>query len=86
MTYDEAIAKLECIQTEDMEILEAINIATHLMANKTNKPFIKCMNCGHEYRPEKIFNEYDNDFGCTDYWVICPKCGRRHEWNDCYWR
>jgi hypothetical protein len=47
MTYDEAIAKLECIQTEDMEILEAINIATHLMANKTNKPFIKCMNCGH---------------------------------------
>lgn len=30
--------------------------------------------------------DYDAEYGITTYTAKCPHCGRKYEWNNCYWR
>ena len=47
---------------------------------------LRCSQCKKPILLQAENKERDNDYNITEYSAKCPYCGRKYEWNDCYWR
>ena len=65
-------------------ILALYNQHAHLTSDYSIQA-LRCVKC---HKP--IFlqgtREYDAVYGITNYTAECPYCGKKYEWNNCYWR
>ena len=90
MENEKAIEILANIRTQYLldnkqEEADALFLGMRYLASITNRPYVKCENCGKWYRRQIEEQAYDeNDVAV--YYCYCPYCGEEYEWNECYWR
>jgi hypothetical protein len=90
MENEKAIEILANIRTQSLldnkqEEADALFLGMRYLASITNRPYIKCKNCGKWYRRQVEKQDYD-EFDINTYYCHCPYCGEEYEWNDCHWR
>ena len=77
--------RIQYLLDKKQEEAEAIFLGMRSLAANTDRPYVKCKNCGKWYRSQIAAIGCDkNDMAV--YYCWCPYCGEKYEWNDCYWR
>ena len=77
--------RVQSLLDEKQEEADALFLGMRYLASITNRPYIKCKNCGKWYRRpigEQAYDEND----VVVYYCYCPYCSEEYEWNECYWR
>lgn len=77
--------RVQSLLDEKQEEAEALFLGMRYLASITNRPYVKCKNCGKWYRRQVEEQAYDED-DVVVYYCHCPYCSEEYEWNECYWR
>lgn len=77
--------RVQYLLDKKQEEADAVFLGMKSLVAETNRPYIKCKNCGKWYRRQVEEQAYDKD-DIAVYYCYCPYCGEEYEWNECYWR
>ena len=79
-----ASIRVQYLLDNKQEEAEALFLGMRYLASITNRPYVRCKNCGKWYRRQVEEQAYDeNDIEV--YYCYCPYCGEEYEWDNCYW-
>lgn len=90
MENEKAIEILASIRVQSLldnkqEEANALFLGMRYLASITDRPYVKCKNCGKWYRRQVEEQAYDEDDAVV-YYCYCPYCGEEFEWKEYFWR
>lgn len=77
--------RVQYLLDKKQEEADALFLGMRYLASITNRPYVKCKNCGKWYRRQIEEQAYD-ETDIVVYYCYCPYCGEEYEWKECYWR
>ena len=80
-----ASIRVQYLLDKKQEEADAVFLGMKSLAANTNRPYVKCKDCGKWYRRQVEEQAYDEN-DVVVYYCYCPYCGEEYEWNECYWR
>lgn len=90
MGNEEAIKILASIRVQSLldnkqEEADALFLGMRYLASTTNRPYIKCKDCGKWYRRQVEGQVYEEDDAAV-YYCYCPHCGEEFKWKEYFRR
>lgn len=64
---------------------DALFLGMRYLASITDRPYIKCKNCGKWYRRQVEEQVYDEDDALV-YYCYCPYCSEEFRWKEYFWK
>ena len=80
-----ASIRVQSLLNKKQEEADALFLGMKYLALATNRPYVKCKNCGKWYR-RQVEKRTRDEYDVVEYYCYCPYCGEEYSWNDCYWR